>query len=456
MIAAVNRGRYPSGGQSDRLYPDHFAASLAGHFVSPAMARGRARSPRQAAWTVRLQAIRFHYNPLRYIATRLVAKHRPGAATGVLGCTRLDDVEPPELPGREWVRVRTTMSGICGSDLSAVTAHDSFTLEPFASFPFTFGHENVGVITEAGSEAGDWSVGDRVVVNPVLACEQRGLEACPACRRGETGLCRRTVEGRLGVGPMAGYNPVVGGGWAGSFVAHRSQLHAAGDMDDRLAVLTDPFSSALRPVLLHPPGPDDVVLVIGAGTIGLLTVRALRLIGFEGTIAATARYDVQRRMVRAAGADVLLRGGDDALEWAAGLPGARLFEPSMAPDFVEGGPALVYDTVGSERTLGQALALAREGGRIIVVGGAAKVAVDWTRVWYRQLTIAGVIAYGNAPFRGRTREIYEIALELMREGGLNDLELVTHEFGLEDYRDALDTALDKRRHGSIKVVFRPE
>lgn len=402
-----------------------------------------------------LQAIRFHYSPLRYIATRLVAKRRPSAATGPLGCTRLDEVDPPALPGPEWVRVRTTMSGICGSDLSAVTAHDSFTLEPFASFPFTFGHENVGELAELGAAVDGWSEGERVVVNPMLACAQRGLDPCAACLRGETGLCRRTVEGALGVGPMAGYNPTVGGGWAASFVAHRSQLHRAGDLPDRVAVLTDPFASALRPVLLHAPAGGDVVLVIGAGTIGLLTIRALRLVGFEGTLAATARYDVQRRMARTAGADVLLGGGEDALRWAAGLPEARLFEPSMAPNFVEGGPSLVYDTVGSQSTLGQALGLAREGGRLIVVGGAAKVAADWTRIWYRQLTVAGVIAYGDAPFRGRRRDIYDIALELMREGGLDDLELVTHEFGLEDYRDALDTALDKRGHGSVKVVFRP-
>lgn len=404
---------------------------------------------------MRLQAIRFHYNPLRYIATRAIAKRRPKAATGALGYTRLDEVEPPALPGPEWVRVRPRLSGICGSDLSAVTAHDSFTLEPFASFPFTFGHENVGEVAETGADVGDWTAGDRVVVNPMLACEQRSLPACAACQRGETGLCRRTLDGDLGVGPMAGYNPVVGGGWAGSFVAHRSQLRDADGLDDRVAVLTDPFSSALRPVLLHPPEAGDVVLVIGAGSIGLLTIRALRLVGFDGTIAATARYEVQRSMARVAGADVLLGGGEEALEWAAGLPGARRFEPSMAPDFVEGGPSLVFDTVGSGKTLGQALALAREGGRVIVVGGAAKVAADWTRVWYRQLTIAGVIAYGDVPFRGRRREIYDIALELIREGGLDDLELVTHEFGLEDYRDALDTALDKRGHGSIKVVFRP-
>src|SRR5690606_11452939 len=236
-----------------------------------------------------LRAIRFHYRPARYLWTRWAARRGPALALGPLGCIALDDVEPPALPGPGWVRVATTLSGLCGSDLAAVTAHDSFRPEPFGAYPSTFGHENVGRIVEAGAEAAaaGWQAGDRVVVNPMLACAQRGLEpACAACARGEYGLCRRTTDGATGNGPMIGYCPAVGGGWSRWFVAHASQLRRPGGLPDEVAVLTDPFASALRGVLLHPParaengagdGEDDVVLVIGAGSIGALTVRALRL-----------------------------------------------------------------------------------------------------------------------------------------------------------------------------------
>ena len=202
-----------------------------------------------------MQAIRFHYRPVRYLLTRYAARRRPGLALGGLGCVTLDDVAPPVLPGEDWVRVETALSGVCGSDLSAVTAHDSFTLEPFGAYPFTFGHENVGRVVEAGSAAGgDWPTGTRVIVNPMLACTQRGIDpACAACARGEYGLCRNTTGGDLGTGPMIGYCPTVGGGWSRTFVAHRTQLHAADGLDDEVAVLADPLASALRPVLLHPP-----------------------------------------------------------------------------------------------------------------------------------------------------------------------------------------------------------
>lgn len=402
-----------------------------------------------------MRAIRFHYRPVRYLWTRYAATRRPALALGPLGCVALEEVDPPPLPGADWVRVESTLSGICGSDLSAVTAHDSFTLEPFGAFPFTFGHENVGRVSEAGAATG-WERGERVVVNPMLACEQRGLEACPACSRGEYGLCRNTRAGDIGAGPMIGYSPGAGGGWSRSFVAHRSQLHRADGLDDETAVLTDPLASALRPVLLHPPAEEDVVLVIGAGTIGALTVAALRATGWEGPLACLGRYDFQLELAGAAGADHVFRSRDEAYRWAAALPHAHAYRPTLAPRFVEGGPSLIYDTVGSESSIGDALALTREGGRVVLVGAAARVRADWTRLWYRQLTIAGIFAYGTAPFRGAERDIYDSSLELLRTDGITRLGMVTHVFGLEEYRAALATALDKGGHRSVKVAFRPE
>ncbi|MFW6079393.1 MAG: zinc-dependent alcohol dehydrogenase [Gemmatimonadota bacterium] len=442
-----------------------------------------------------MRAIRLHYRPVRYILARGVSRRAPTWSLGPLGFIRLDDVEPPALPGPDWVRVETTLSGICGSDLAAITAHDSFTLEPFGEYPFTFGHENVGRIVEQGDAAGggggddDWSIGDRVVVNPMLSCAQRGFDPpCDACARGEYGLCRRTTDSPM-AGPMVGYCPDTGGGWSPSFVAHRSRLHRPGELPDEVAVLADPFASALRPVLLHPPrgagrsaeaderaapearpilaaapargerGADrdgDVVLVIGAGTIGLLTVRALRLTGWTGPVAVQARYAHQRRLAEQAGADRVLMSRDAVFEWAASLPGARSHKPSLAPRFVDGGPSLVYDTVGSQGTVRQSLALAREGGRVVLVGGAARVDADWTRVWYRQLTVAGVFAYGLVPFEGERRDIYDVTLELMRrDDDFAGLGMLTHVYRLEDYRAAISAALDKDGHGSVKVAFRP-
>ena len=403
-----------------------------------------------------MHAIRFHYRPVRYLWTRYAAARRPGLALGPTGCVTFEDVEPPALPGPDWVRIKTSLSGICGSDLSAITANDSFTLEPFGAYPFTFGHENIGVIEDVGAGAGTFRSGQRVIVNPMLSCAQRGLDpVCDACARGEYGLCRRTREGAIGTGPMIGYCPTVGGGWSRYFVAHRTQLHDASDLPDDVAILTDPFASSLRPVLLHPPREDDTVLVIGAGSIGALTVKALRLAGWRGHIGVLGRYDFQLELAERAGATHCFRSRDEVFKWAGAFKGAISYKPTLAPKFVEGGPSLVYDTVGSQSSIADAIALTREGGRIILVGAAAKVDVDWTRIWYRQLSIAGVFAYGHAPFEDQQRDIYDISIQLMRGDGIGELNMVTHTYPLEEYRAALTAALDKNGYRSIKVVFRP-
>src|SRR5690625_6136069 len=106
---------------------------------------------------------------------------------------------------------------------------------------------------------------------------------------------------------MNGYSTSTGGDWSPYFLANQSQLLRAGELDDEVAVLADPLASALRPVLLHPPKTDDTILIIGAGTIGILTIRALRQIGWEGEIIVSGRYPFQLELAVAAGADILLR-----------------------------------------------------------------------------------------------------------------------------------------------------
>ena len=131
---------------------------------------------------------------------------------------------------------------------------------------------------------------------------------------------------------MIGYSPAVGGGWSRYFVAHRGQLHRADPLPDEVAVLTDRFASALRPVLPASAGRGRRrILVIGAGTIGVLTVKALRLTGWKGTIAVSGRYPFQLELAEAAGADLVFRSRDEAYGWAASLPDARAYKPTLAP-----------------------------------------------------------------------------------------------------------------------------
>jgi threonine dehydrogenase-like Zn-dependent dehydrogenase len=154
-------------------------------------------------------------------------------------------------------------------------------------------------------------------------------------------------------------------------------------------------------------------------------------------------------------ADEVIEGRGAVHDWASSLPGATVHKPTLAPRFVEGGPSLVYDTVGSASTIRDSLSLTREGGRIVVTGAAARVAIDLTRLWHRQLRMTGVMVYGDVRFRDRTVDIFDATLDLIRADDLGGLGLLTHTFELEEYRDAISVALAKRDHESIKIAFRP-
>ena len=142
-----------------------------------------------------MKAITFAAPIPTYLLTMAAGALAPRLRVGRFACTRYGEVPDPALPGERWVRVRTRLGGICGSDLAVVALAASPATSPFSSFPFVLGHENVGVIESLGSAVRGLAVGERVVANPLLACAARGLEpVCDACR----------VEGKFaGVGGIA-------------------------------------------------------------------------------------------------------------------------------------------------------------------------------------------------------------------------------------------------------------
>ncbi len=91
----------------------------------------------------------------------------------------------------------------------------------------------------------------------------------------------------------------------------------------------------------------------------------------------------------------------------------------------------------------------------MVTGAAARSSLDLTRLWHRQLRMTGVMVYGPVEWQGRTRDIFDATLELIRADDLGRLKLLTNTFELEAFRDAIRVALGKQGHSSIKVAFRP-
>ena len=115
-----------------------------------------------------MKAIQYTKSIPRYLVMRHLGKRWRNLYTSFVSCVHLVDIPEPQLPTPEWVKVRTRLSGICGSDLAIITAKGSPYFSPFTSTPFVLGHEIVGEIAETGAAVEGFSVGARVVIEPAL------------------------------------------------------------------------------------------------------------------------------------------------------------------------------------------------------------------------------------------------------------------------------------------------
>jgi threonine dehydrogenase-like Zn-dependent dehydrogenase len=373
-----------------------------------------------------VKALTYSRKPVKFAAAMVAGRLAPGAGAKV-GPLALRDVDQPELPGPGWVRVRPRLSGICGSDLATIDGTSSRWFEPIVSFPFTPGHEVVG----------DLDDGRRVVVVPVLSCVARGIDPpCAACASGRINHCERIAHGRLEPGLQCGFCESTGGGWSTLMVAHEQQLVAVPDaLSDEAAVLVEPTACAVHAASQVEAGR---VAVIGAGTLGLLTIAALRRAHEGVELLATAKHPHQRTLAAELGADTVVAPGE--LERAV-----RTRTGSMRLDNgqLTGGAEAVVDCVGSPESLAQALRIAAPGSTIHVVGMPGVTTIDLTPLWQREISLRGAYAYRRPDF--------ETAIALVGERDLG--RLVSATYPLRRYEDAIAHAATAGARGAVKIAF---
>lgn len=406
-------------------------------------------------------ALQFRRSVPRYALLKLLGRRSTGLYTGCLGLVGLREVAPPKLPGPQWVRVTPKLAGICGSDLATLTAKGSPYLAPVTSMPFVLGHEVVGVISEVGDAAREWSVGDRVVLHPALGCRVRGIyPLCAHCAAGRDALCKNVSRGCISSGIQTGYCRDTGGGFSTSLVAHHSQLYRVPqEMSDRAAVLIEPFACTLHAALRTHPGANDTVLVIGCGSIGLLTVASLRALGCQARILAVARYDHQRAMARSLGADDTLDSSRNTnsryAQWSKSLD-AEVLKAELGKPMVIGGANYTFDCVASSQSIDDGIRFTRGGGTFTLVGmPGTPFGVDWTPMWFKELTVCASYAYGPENRPAGTQDTFELAIALMKDWAPRLEPLVGHPHALSDYRAAFQSALRTGRSGVAKTIFAP-
>ena len=412
-----------------------------------------------------MQAIVYDVKPLGWVTCKWLSHFWPGCVHSRLGGVSLRDVPPPPLPGDEWVRVRTLLGGLCGTDLAILAQKqppDSL-LQAFSSMPMGLGHENVAVVEEVGPAVDKAWVGRRVNVEPTLSCVPRGIDPpCERCAAGEFGACENfgdAGEGtaKLPPGTSIGYNAATGGSFGERFVAHVSQLVPVPDaLSDEQAVLVDPLACSLHAVLRADLARKRRVLIYGAGVLGLGAIAALRATGFAGTVHALDRADYLQPLAKRLGADEFLRLPARSAERharIAELTGSAVRRARFGNRTLSGGYDVVFDCVGSRGSLNESLRWTRSRGQMVMVGTGHGGGVDLTPIWFTELTVLGAYGRQMEHVGGRRVGTYQLVHELVAAGKLMTDGLLTHTFPLGEYRRAFDVGLHKHRHQAVKVAF---
>lgn len=243
---------------------------------------------------------------------------------------------PEPTPGRGEALVRVAAAGICGSELEAFA-----TRSPRRPPPLIMGHEFCGQVVAVGPDVSGVRPGDRVVMNSVIACG-----ACESCRDGRSHLCpSREIFGMR--------RP---GGWAELTVVPASTIvHLPEKVSPVEGALVEPLANAVHVFSLVQERLPETVVIIGAGTIGLMCLQVARVLGAFRLVAvdpSPARLEIAHRL----GAEPVVNPRETPLRQAIG-------------EFTRGtGADVVVDAAGTSETRRDAVGICRPGGEVVWIG----------------------------------------------------------------------------------------
>lgn len=320
---------------------------------------------------------------------------------------------PEPAPDEALVRIRAV--GICGSDLGLVEGEGP----PWTDYPLVPGHEVCAEVVELGEEVSDLSVGDRVALHGFVYCG-----TCTPCREGRYYQCDDLKE--------VGFT--IDGGYREYAALPAYTLTPIPDaISDEEATQIDSAACTLHAMKRVETDVTDTAAVLGPGSLGLYGVQLLRARGVE---------------------DVILTGTrDERLEVGADLGANRTVnvheeDPVAAvEEYTDGeGVDICVEAAGAGDVVDTCLQIAKKRGSVVLTGvfGERKE-IDPDHIVAKELEVVGGVTASHA---------VEDVIELFRRGDLTTEGVVTHEFPLAEYDDALDTVRE-RRDGVIKAVLRP-
>jgi 2-desacetyl-2-hydroxyethyl bacteriochlorophyllide A dehydrogenase len=297
---------------------------------------------------------------------------------------RMIDVEEPILrKGEALIRIRRV--GICGTDMHAFRGN-----QPFFTYPRVLGHELAGIVEEVGENRYGLKKGDQVAIIPYMECGQ-----CVACRNGKTNCCSDLKV--LGVHVHGGMCEMIS-------VPEDHLIHAEGLSLDQSVVL-EPLSIGAHAVRRADLKPDEWVLVIGAGPIGLGVMAFAR--EREAKVIAMDLNDSRLAFCR---------------EWAnVDATVNALYQPKETIARITDGeyPTVVFDATGNAKSMMDSFHYVAHGGKLVYVGLVkGEITFSDPEFHKREMTLLGT--------RNATREDFQHVFHAVSSGFLDVERYITH------------------------------
>ena len=328
----------------------------------------------------------------------------------------LRDWPVPEITPTQ-VLVKVKACALCGSDVGGSDGKSGRRIPPII-----MGHEASGVIVELGEAVEGWSIGQRVTFDSTEYCG-----TCRFCRAGMINLCSRRKV--LGVscdeyrrhGAMAEYIAI-----------EARTLYAIPEgVSFQEAALVEPLSIGVHAAAISPLKMGDTVLINGGGTIGFMTLQAVKASGASRIILADRKND-KLALARAMGAtDTVNSAEEDVPEFCRSLTDGE-------------GVDLVFDAVGAENTVNAGILSLRKGGTLVAIGNLTKeISIPLQYCITRQLRLQGSCASSGE---------YDICLNMIAGGKIDLSPFLKAQMPLEQGREAFQRFYD-REPGLLKIVL---
>ncbi len=329
--------------------------------------------------------------------------------------TRKGEYVTAEKPqcGDKQVLIEVKVAGICHSDIMSYEGKHPWRIPPVIT-----GHEFSGVIVEAGQNVQDFSVGDRVVVEPHIGCGE-----CEYCRKGVYNLCN--TKRFIGVGD-----------WSGCFgeyvIAEPSMcLKMPGGMSFEEAAALEPYCVGEHAVDLAGSGAGESALIIGGGTIGLMTLLSLKNRGVEKVYVSDISAEKREYALKAGAAGTVDPMTED------------LFDKMMA-DTEGAGVDNVFICVPVPPVLNQSLSVAKKKGKVVVIAVFGNpVEIDVKNVQVGERSVLGSNMY--------TIRDYRNALADYEAGKLNLGSMITKTIGFDELNGVIARLSDGELQNEIKI-----